>query len=267
MNEIQIAILTLGSIGLVFSVLLAFLSKKLKVQEDPRVEKIVNILPGVNCGACGFSGCKVFAEAVAKECSLFSGCLPGGTEVNNSIAQTLGITANTETSNRVVVCRCGAERDEKMISLLYQGPQTCLAADITGGAIDCVYGCIGFGDCLEVCPVGALSLKGRKIYVDIDKCIGCGHCVEKCPRDLFELVPRNSSFGIYYVACRNNDNAVLVKRVCARGCIGCGICMRVPNSPYYLKEKLSSLDYNKATQKTPLEEARIKCPTKCIFIA
>jgi len=263
MNSVIISVLILGSLGFLFGLLLAFLSKKLKVQEDPRAEKVLELLPGLNCGACGFSGCRAYAEAVVKECSIFSGCLPGGAKLNNQISQVLGLVGCINDALEVVVCRCGADETEKKVSSYYQGPLTCRAADMTGGVIDCNYGCIGFRDCIEVCPVGALSLEKKKIEVNQNKCIGCQKCVKACPRSLFELVIPQKNSAIYYVSCNNKEKVLAVKAVCQKGCIGCGICVKLEDSPYYLKDNLSYIDYSKANEAS-LEAGKLKCPTKCI---
>jgi len=164
-----------------------------------------------------------------------------------------------------VVCHCGAEAKEKKSSSVYQGPPTCRAADITGGVIDCVWGCLGLGDCIKACPTEALTLKNGKIYVDNNKCTACGQCVKVCPRNLFEIVPFKKEIALYCVACNNKEKVAAVKKVCARGCIGCGICTKVAESPYCLKENLSYIDHKKALKRKPLEEGKNKCPTKCIF--
>ena len=117
MKDVYISVLALGLTGLAFSLLLAFLSKKLKVEEDPRLEEILKILPGINCGACGFSGCRPFAEAAVKEKNIFSGCLPGGGEINNQIAKVLGLDKAITKEKVVVICRCCAKEGEKKISL------------------------------------------------------------------------------------------------------------------------------------------------------
>ncbi|MFH1504351.1 MAG: RnfABCDGE type electron transport complex subunit B [Candidatus Omnitrophota bacterium] len=257
------AILVLGLTGLAFSLLLSFLSKKLKVEENPKVEEILNILPGLNCGACGFSGCRAYGVAVVKENKLFSGCLPGGVELTEKIENVLGLKGGEALDVKKAVCRCGASSQEKKQSSIYNGPAACKAADITGGAIDCIWGCLGFGDCISACPVGAISLLDKKIYIDIKKCIGCGICLKNCPRNLFEIVPLKENVNICYVACNNQEKALDVRKACAKGCIGCGICVRVDNSPYYIKENLSYVDYSKATN-ISLEKGKAKCPTKCI---
>ena len=264
MKEVQIAILVLGLIGFAFSLLLALFSKKLKVEEDPRVEKILEVLPGLNCGACGFSGCRTYAEAIIKECNIFSGCLPGGDELSKKISKILEVDACISGHKQVVACRCGAEGDEKKASSQYSGPKTCKAADIIGGVIDCSWGCLGLGDCVLVCPVKALSISNKKVYVDIKKCIGCGKCIKACPRDLFELVRIDQAPFIYSVCCSNKEKAIEVKKVCKRGCIGCGICVKVSDA-YYIKDYLSHIDRSKTSEKEPLENGKNKCPTKCIF--
>ena len=259
------SIVTLGLVGFLFALLLALLSKKLQVEEDPKVSQLLEMLPGLNCGACGFSGCRAFAEAVVGECKIFNGCLPGGQELNDNISQAFGLRGCVGTTTQVVVCRCGAEGNQKKTSTKYLGPASCRAAQLTTGALDCAYGCLGFGDCLEVCPVGALSLKNKKIYVDIAKCIGCSQCIKACPRKLFVLttLPKATS-GLYSVACNNKEKALSVRAVCSRGCIACTICTKVAESPYYMKDNLSYIDHSKATQEEPLRQAKDKCPTKCI---
>lgn len=264
MNSIFLAIMILGLIGFSFSVILAFLSKKLAVKEDPRVKKIMQILPGLNCGACGYSGCHAYAEAAVKEKSLLKSCLPGGESVNEKIIDVLGLKESKPKLSQFLICQCGASAGQKKKSSIYKGPSSCKAADVVGGALDCIYGCLGFGDCIVACPANALFFHEGRIKIDRNKCISCGKCIEVCPRNLFTFIPRNQTANCY-IACSNKDKAQLVKKVCERGCIGCGICTRVPNSPYYLKENISHIEYNEVKDAKPLIEGKNKCPTKCIL--
>lgn len=265
MGTIQISIISLGTTGLVFSLILAFLSKKLEVKDDPKLEEVLAVLPHINCGACGFHGCRPFAEAVIDQHKLFNGCLPGGKEVNNKIAEIIGLSDTVSSKEKqIVTCRCGASWNEKKHSATYNGPSTCRGAHEVGGMIDCAYGCLGLGDCVEVCPVDAISAVENKIHVDVNKCIGCGNCVKACPRNLFQFRPFKDA--MYYVACNNPEKALYVKSVCSKGCIGCGICVRVEDSPFYLKGSLSYLDYTKeSSNNSSQEQAKTKCPTKCIL--
>lgn len=265
MKEVQISLIVLGFTGFIFAVLLSFLSRRLKVQEDPRIEKVLEVLPGLNCGACGFSGCRAYAEAVVKKSSLFSGCLPGGGEINQKVSQVVGIIGCVGADSQIAICHCQAGEQEKKSSARYLGPCTCQAADITGGSIDCFYGCIGLDDCVKVCPVGAIEIQKGKVCIDTKKCTGCGNCIRSCPRNLFALVSLKEVSRLYYVGCSNHDKVVETKKVCSRGCIGCGICVRLDNSPYYLKDNLSRIDRQKALAVEPQEEGLKKCPTHCIW--
>ncbi len=262
MNGTIVGFLVLGGIGFCFSLTLAFLSKKLKVEENPLVEEILKVLPGINCGACGFSGCKAFAEAIVEGKDVLT-CIPGGEEVNKKISAILGREEEKVLKKKAVV-KCQAKNNQKKSSFLYQGPTSCYSANILGGNIDCPYGCLGFGDCVKVCPVGAISIEEGRACIDIEKCIGCGKCVKACPRNLIQLVPVKDDIGVWYVACNNKDKAISVRNVCSVGCIGCGICTRVENSPFVMENNLSSINYEVIEDIEPLEKAKLKCPTKCI---
>lgn len=263
MTEAVKGLLVLGSVGFGFSVILSYLGKKLKVEEDPLVNKILGMLPGINCGACGLSGCKAFAETVVKEGKLLI-CKPGGEELTKKIADLLNLEVKATTSLKAVP-RCGADKTQKKTSNHYFGPYSCAAAHIIGGGLDCRYGCLGFGDCVKVCPTEAISVNNGKVSVDIKKCIGCGKCVRTCPRKIFELVPLDKSWGIYSVSCKNTEKALYVRGVCSRGCISCGLCAKVDNSPFYIKNNLSYIEYNKIKDdETPLKKAKERCPTHCI---
>ncbi len=64
--EVLVPVITMGALGLLFSIGLVFAYKKLRVYEDPMIEEVSEMLPQANCGACGYSGCRAFAEAVVK---------------------------------------------------------------------------------------------------------------------------------------------------------------------------------------------------------
>lgn len=263
MNNNLMSVLVLGILGLGFASLLAYLSKKLKVETDPKIDKILGVVAGLNCGACGFPGCRAYAEAAVKEHSVLTGCLPAGPQANDKIAQILGISSQHPEHKKVVICHCGAKRQEKKISNSYHGIKTCKGANLVGGLIDCLYGCLGLGDCVNSCPVGALSIKNWQIQIDLTKCIGCRKCVKVCPRGLFEMVSAKTN-EIFFVACNNKDKGLDAKKVCSRGCITCGICTKIKDSPFSLQDNISVLDYSKLDNQTPIKEAISKCPTKCI---
>ncbi|MFH1767543.1 MAG: RnfABCDGE type electron transport complex subunit B [Candidatus Omnitrophota bacterium] len=266
MREIIESIKILGGTGLIFAVVLAFFSKILEVKDDPRIEEVLTALPGINCGACGFSGCRVFAEAVVKEGKIFNGCLPGGKDVDGKIAAIIGVASGGGLSGKkIVVCLCGAAAGEKKMSHTYLGPMSCKAAAVASSGIDCRFGCIGLDDCVAVCPVGAIRIENKKVYVDGLKCIACGRCISACPRRLFEFVELQDNQALYYVGCNNNDKAVNIKRVCSRGCIGCGLCAKVENAGFYLDRNLARVDRAKAADSASQEQAQKKCPAECIY--
>lgn len=266
MREVIVALLSLGSIGLLFGIILSFLDSKLKVKEDPQVEKLLGVLPGLNCGACGFAGCDAFAKAVVKNKDLFNGCRPAGVEINQRIAGILGLEKRYQTIPLKVAVLCGARFSEKKMSFEYKGPQNCALADISLANIDCRFGCLGFGDCVKVCPTQALHINKGLVIVDYKKCIGCGKCVKICPRDILELVEQDSQL-LYAVSCSNLEDAVSTKKVCSHGCIGCGICAKIiKDSCFRLEQGLSRIDYKNLKKKTQdeLDLAVNKCPVKII---
>jgi len=86
-----VSIASMGGVGLILAAILAVADKKLAVEEDPLVKKSVEILPGANCGACGYAGCLAFATALAEGKAPIAGCKPGGAEVADALAKLHGL--------------------------------------------------------------------------------------------------------------------------------------------------------------------------------
>jgi len=264
MKEILAASIGLGIIGLFFSIVLSFAYQKLKVTSDPRLQEILDILPGINCGACGFSGCRSFAEAVLKENDIFSGCLAGGKEVNSKILSILGKEQPLHTSHKKAILLCNQPQSTRIYSSQYIGPSSCRLANLTSGGLSCRWGCLGFGDCVQACKFGALKMVDGLPQVDYQKCVGCGACVEACPRNLFILIDVDNLKYFYAVACSNPQNASQTKQVCQKGCIGCSLCTRIiKDSPFNMKGSLAYLDYKKYKGQN-LDLALEKCPSGVI---
>jgi electron transport complex protein RnfB len=258
-----IALVVMWIVGAVFGVSLSLFDRWLKVYQDPLIEKIVAELPGINCGACGEIGCISFAKAVIKNRAMGQGCLPGGAEVNAKIAAMLGL--DSQGNERLkVVCKCLAKCSDQKKSFDYRGPQSCGVAHGIGGSIDCQFGCLGLGDCVRVCPTGALAVVDGHVEVDHEKCIDCGLCVKSCPRSLFKFARIGTAKNFYVVGCNNPESGLETKKVCTAGCIGCGICARIiPDSPILLEWKVARIDYGKA-RGVNLDAAVAKCPAKII---
>ncbi len=259
--EILIPILTLGFLGLTFGIGLAIASKRFVVQIDPRLEKIHGLLPGSNCGACGGAGCFGFAEKLLKGEMDISACRVSEARVKEQIARLLGKELEKEVKKVATLhCYGGTKVKDRF---LYQGIQDCVAANLVlGGQKECVYGCLGFGDCVRVCPLDAIKMSEEGIpAVDENKCKACNKCVEICPKKLFSLVPVT---GRVYVACSSHDLGKETKAVCPVGCIACKKCEQVcPVDAIHVLDNLAVIDYNKCTS---CGECVKVCPMKTIRV-
>ncbi len=256
-----LALIALGALGLLFSLGLAYASRKFAIKEDPRVSDIMDVLAGANCGACGYPGCHAFAEAVVKGEASMSGCTPGGVESTGKIAKIMGVEPEGgEYIPKVAVVRCQGDRENARELFRYQGLEDCDAAQlVAGGSKACQYGCLGLGTCVQVCPFEALSMGDKGLpWVDDKKCTGCGLCVAACPRGIIQLIPRDAQV---YLACVSLDKGKSVKDVCAVGCIGCGLCAKpkiTPSGAITMEDNLPEIDYLKAD--IDLVVAMSKCP-------
>ncbi len=214
-------IISLAGIGLLASLGLGIAAKKFAVEEDPRLEKMLEILPGANCGACGFAGCAAFARAVLQETAPPNGCVAGGESTALKVAKLLGKKAE-KTERRVAYVACHGDRSVTRQRFIYQGIDNCRAAvNIGGGSKACAFGCLGLGSCQKVCPFGAISIEDDLAKIDPEVCVGCGLCVEECPRDIIHLVPAASTVQ---VLCSSQNVGKAVKEFCDVGCIGCRRC-------------------------------------------
>ncbi len=258
--DILIPIITMGILGFLFSVGLVFAYKKLKVYEDPKIEKVSEVLPQANCGACGYAGCRAFAEAVVKGEAEANGCPVGGEEVTIQIADTLGVKA-PEVIKQLARLHCRGTHEAAKDKGLYLGISTCMAAHLIGGNKQCSYGCLHFGDCARACPFDALHMGENGLpKVDESKCTACGKCVDACPRNLFELHPIAQEILVY---CRSLDRGAASRKVCKNACIACGICARACPEAIVIENNIAVItDYKKIDpEKIPEIE---KCPTNAI---
>ncbi len=245
-------------LGLLFGAGLMLAARLLAGKENPLIEEVYKRLPGINCGACGYKGCRQYAEAVAGG-EAVNKCVPGGVDCAAALAELMGVEFQETVKLRAVVhCQggtghCGGER------FLYVGEQDCRAAHITsGGPKDCLYGCLGFGSCAAVCPVDAITMgEDRLPKIDGEVCIACGLCVKTCPRGLITLLP--AAYKIY-LGCSSHDRAKAVKDVCDVGCIACQLCVRKdPHEAIRMESDLPVLDYEKA--EGDFRVAAEVCPT------
>ena len=189
LKAIAITVAILGGLGLVFGLILAAASKVFTVEEDPRKELLEEILPGANCGACGFAGCSAYADALIAGTTVVGACPVGGIEVAQKMASIMGVTNIGAGIRQVAMVRCSGNGSER-IRYNYEGIQNCLAASRlpAGGPLACRYGCLGYGSCVEVCDFDAISIENGAAKVDVEKCMGCLKCTSVCPRNLITVV-------------------------------------------------------------------------------
>jgi Na+-translocating ferredoxin:NAD+ oxidoreductase RNF subunit RnfB len=202
-------------------------AQKFKVFEDPRIDDTEQTLPGANCGGCGFAGCRAFAEACVKASDLSGlSCPVGGNETMGKVADILGLVAEKK-DPRTAYIRCNGTCDHRPKTSNFDGATTCaIAASVYSGETDCQFGCLGYGDCFDICEFDAIDLRrglGVPLIID-DKCVACGKCIDACPKNLIELrkqFPKNRKI---VVACRNTDKGGVARKACAVACIGCSKC-------------------------------------------
>jgi Na+-translocating ferredoxin:NAD+ oxidoreductase subunit B len=255
---ISLSAATMLTMAVVGSYILGWANKKFYVEEDPRVSAINDILPGANCGGCGYVGCGDYAEAVALQDEAVNKCTVGGESCAQAVAQIMGVEVGESLPWRPIV-HCSAHYDDRLKRSRYIGEMTCMAANLVTNVQGCTFGCLGFGDCAKACNFDALHVIDGLATVDYNKCVGCGACAKVCPRNIVSLTPFKAE-RMLAVTCSNKDKGKDVTAVCNVGCIGCGACAR-KSSLFTLKDNLSTIDYDVYTPECTLEtlEACQKC--------
>ena len=257
---IVIALAALGGLTLLLATMLIIANKKLYVYEDPRINTVEDMLPHANCGACGYPGCRPFAEALVTGESLPGKCTVSSEEGRMAIAEYLGVSLGSE-EKQVARLACAGGTNVAINRAQYQGLETCRAASlVSGGGKGCFWGCLGHGDCDVVCDFDAITMNEFGLpVVDVDKCTACGDCVEVCPKDLFSLQPISHQL---WVACKNLEHGDAVLEDCQVGCTACGKCaMDAPGELITMKHNLPLINYSENHQtQTPIQ----RCPTGAI---
>jgi len=258
-----IAIIAL--LGLVLAVILYLVAEKFKVVEDPRIDEVEKVMPGANCGGCGFAGCRAFADAAVKAPNLDNNYCPvGGNEVMKKVAAILGYTVQ-EKAPMVAVVRCNGTCDNRPKVTEYDGYPSCkVKAALYSGDTGCAFGCLGCGDCVAACQFGALSMDpvtGLPV-VDESKCTACGACTKACPKGIIELRAKGPRSMRVYVSCMNKDKGPAAKKACAAACIGCGICQKTcTHGAITVENNIAYIDFTKCKL---CRECEAMCPTGAI---
>ena len=255
----------LAGLGFLLALILYLVAERFKVEEDPRIDEVEKVMPGANCGGCGFAGCRAFADAAVKAPNLDNNYCPvGGNEVMKKVAAILGFKVE-EKAPQVAVLRCNGSCAVRPRINEYDGVKSCkVKAALYSGDTGCSFGCLGCGDCVEACQFGALSMDPETglPVVDESKCTACGACVKACPKTLIELRAKGPRGMREYVACRNMDKGPAAKKACANACIGCGICVKTcTHDAITLENNIAYIDFSKCKL---CRECEAMCPTGAI---
>ena len=259
-NAIITAVLVIAILGLLLGLFLGFAAKAFHVESDPREDKITGVLPGNNCGGCGYPGCSGLAAAIVAGNAPVNGCPVGGEAVAKKVAEIMGVEAG-ESVRLAAFVRCAGDCEMAGKDYEYHGVEDCRMAAMlpAGGEKSCSYGCLGYGSCVAACPFDAIHVVNGIAVVDRDACKACGKCVEACPKHLIELIPADSVFA---VACSSKDKGPDVMKKCKVGCIGCGICKKnCEAEAIEVAEFLAHIDQSKCVKCGSCAE---KCPKKAI---
>ncbi len=223
--EILTAVLIVAGIGLVLGLGLAVASVVMAVPTDEKADRIRECLPGANCGACGFSGCDGYAAALSKgETETTSLCAPGGNAVSAQIAEILGVAAG-EVMPEAAVVLCKGHNGVAARKYEYSGVLSCrMATQLLGGPKECIYGCLGLGDCVKACQYEAIHICDGVARINPVQCRACTMCVNTCPKNLIEMMPLHRVTAA--VLCKNHDKGAVTRKECSAGCIGCMKCVK-----------------------------------------
>ena len=243
MNAIIIPVAIVGGLGILFGAILGIAAKIFAVKTDERVPQILEVLPGANCGGCGFAGCSAYANALCEGKTKTNMCPVGGEPVAEKIAEILGVE-NSVVEKKVARVLCNGNPERALQKYKYDGPLDCHSATrLGGGEKMCPYGCLGFGSCVKVCKFGAISVQDGVAVVDVDKCVACEACAVECPKNIIKILPIKSK---YTITCRSIEKGKITRRDCSVGCIGCGICAKnCPKGAIEILDNVAVIDPSK----------------------
>jgi Na+-translocating ferredoxin:NAD+ oxidoreductase RNF subunit RnfB len=253
------AVGAIGGLTLLLTILLVVAHRRLHVEEDPRIDQVDSMLPHANCGACGFPGCRPFAEALVSGQALPGKCSVSTEAGRAAIASYLGVDVGSE-EKRVARLACAGGTNVARQHAHYDGLDSCAAAAlVAGGGKGCFWGCLGLADCAVACDFDAIEMNGHRLpVVDEVKCTACGDCVRACPKDLFSI---HAASHRLWVACKSLEAGDGLLADCAVACTACGRCAADAPGLITMKDNLPVIDYGGAHQtRLPIE----RCPTGAI---
>lgn len=255
------AVIVVTLTGLVGAGILAVASRFMHVKVDERITKIQDILPGANCGACGYAGCADYAGAIVQDGADVSLCIPGGAGVAAAVADTMGTNAGNVIAQKAIVA-CQGSFDFTSTKYNYSGIDTCAAcAALHGGSSACPYGCLGYGDCAKACRFGAIEVQNGLARVNPELCTGCGACEDACPKKVIWIREVSEK---PVVMCANHQRGAQTRKECTAGCIGCKKCEKTcPEGAIKVVENVARIDLDKCTE---CRACVNECPVKAIAV-
>ncbi len=259
---VMVATAIVAGVGLFIGLFLGFAAKTFEVKQDEREILVRELLPGANCGGCGYPGCDGLAAAITKGEAPANACPVANKQAHKQIAEVMG-TSVEDTEKKVAFVKCVGTCDKTEVKYEYYGVQDCnKAAVIPGkGNKKCSYGCMGFGSCVRVCAFDAIHIVNGIAVVDKEKCTGCSTCTAQCPNKLIEMVPAAART---LVGCSSLDKGKDVKAACSAGCIGCKLCVKACEfDAIHVDNNLAQIDYSKCTN---CGKCASVCPVKVIQV-
>lgn len=258
--DIFFPVIVVAGIAVVLGIMLVIISKVFSVKKNQLQSDVLEALPGVNCGACGFSSCEAYSKYLAEGGEDIGKCPVGGKDVADELAVILNVpTKEVEAIVAHVMCKGTIYNTSKRYE--YHGALNCTAAHgLFSGPNSCTYGCMGYGDCVEVCPSDAIDIVDGIAVINDYKCIACGLCVAVCPKKIISMVKKFDNN--FKVECRNKWPGALTRKHCTVGCIGCQRCYKVcPSEAITMDGPLAVIDPYKCINCGKCYEV---CPTKSI---
>ena len=257
--DVLTAFAVVVAVGLVFGILLALFIHFFGIEEDKKAKEIRSVLPGINCGACGFKGCNDYAEALSKGEAAPNLCIPGAEATAKALGDILGVEVE-EPKDMIAFVQCNGTCTAAADKAVYEGIATCKArAMIYGGPKACSYGCLGCGDCAKVCVSNAIYIENGVAVVDTSLCVGCGMCAQECPKKIISMIPQDSAVAVF---CSSHDKGADARKACENACIGCKKCEKAcPSQAISVINNCAVVDYAKCIKCGACADS---CPTGCL---
>lgn len=247
-------------VGLLTGIAIAIVSRLFGVELDPLEDEIKALLPGANCGGCGYAGCAGYAKALVAGTAKPGACAAQKPEDLARMSELLGVAAVTREA-KVAVVMCSGDDFHATRQAQYNGINNCRDAMIVAaGAKTCTFGCIGLGACARACPFGAIEITpGHLAVVHKELCRGCGKCVQACPKKLIRLVPKSAPIHVH---CSNPLKGAVKLKACKAACIGCGKCVKAAPENMRIDSGVALAVINYGNP--PPEEIAAVCPTHAL---